>query len=159
MEEWKVIEKFPMYSVSSHGNVRNNKRSKILKVTKDKDGYCRAMLRNEGVGVTVRVHRLVVEAFIPNPDNKPTVDHIDRNRSNNTVTNLRWATRQEQCGNRVDSKKTPIVATKNGTTIQFESQHLCTKMLGIRQGDINSCLRGRQKTAQGYSFEYVEGCK
>lgn len=159
MEKWKVIENFPMYSVSSHGNIRNNTTSKVLKVTKDKDEYCRVTLRNEHEGVNVKVHRLVAEAFIPNPDNKPTVDHIDRNRSNNTVTNLRWNTRKEQCDNRVDSKKTPIVAVKNGTTIPFDSQHLCAKTLGIRQGDINNCLRGRQKTAKGYSFEYLEGCK
>ena len=52
-----------------------------------------------------KVHRLVAECFIPNPDHKDTVDHIDRNRSNNVYSNLRWATRREQAGNRVQLRK------------------------------------------------------
>lgn len=56
------------------------------------NGYLRVMVK----GKTYSVHRIVAETFISNPDNKPTVDHIDRNRKNNTVSNLRWANRHEQ---------------------------------------------------------------
>lgn len=62
----------------------------------DKDGY-RHLAYN---GHRYKVHRLVAECFVPNPDHKETVDHIDRNRSNNVYSNLRWASRKEQASNR-----------------------------------------------------------
>jgi hypothetical protein len=93
MEEiYKVIKGFENYSVSNLGNVRNDKKDKILKQSLTKTGYKKVNLNN---GKTIRVHRLVAEAFIPNPDNKPCVDHIDNNRTNNNVNNLRFVSYQE----------------------------------------------------------------
>lgn len=75
--------------------IKGSKRFYWNRGSLDKDGYRVVGIRRK----VYRVHRLVAECFIPNPDNKPTVDHIDRNRQNNAVSNLRWASRKEQADN------------------------------------------------------------
>lgn len=110
MEEWKVIDECPDYSVSSLGRVRGIK-SKDLKGSKQERGYRTVLLCKEGKHYRRLVHRLVALAFIPNPDNKEFIDHIDRNKTNNTVSNLRWATRTENCLNldRTNITKHPYI--------------------------------------------------
>jgi hypothetical protein len=99
MEEeiWKTIEDYPNYEVSSFGNIKNKTTNKQLKLQKNYSGYLKISLLNINKKCfSCIVHRLVAKAFIPNPENKPTVNHIDRNRSNNSVYNLEWATMSEQ---------------------------------------------------------------
>lgn len=94
--EWKLIEGFDgVYSVSNYGEVRNNKTGKLMKPRKNETGYLRINLTKNGKPKCMRVHRLVAQAFIPNPENKPEVNHIDFNRENNCVSNLEWVTNQE----------------------------------------------------------------
>jgi hypothetical protein len=102
MEEYRKIKGFENYEVSNIGNVRNVETGRILKQSTDKKGYKKLGLRKDNVKYTSRVHRLVAEAFIPNPNNKQFVDHID-NKSNN-VNNLRWATSCENMHNRITNK-------------------------------------------------------
>jgi hypothetical protein len=104
MEEYKDIADFPDYQVSNLGNVRSNKRqgqilSQSLVGTKGGQYYGVNLYHNLKRGNN-KVHLLVAKTFIPNPENKPTIDHIDQNKLNNNVENLRWATYSEQCINR-----------------------------------------------------------
>ena len=98
-EIWAKIKDHPNYSVSNKGRVRNDKRERMRKTYIDKDGYLFVVLFRNKSNVIYRVHKLVANAFIPNPDNKPCVDHIDTNKLNNNVDNLRWVTQKENCNN------------------------------------------------------------
>ena len=89
-EEWKDIKDYENYEVSNLGNVRNKKTGRILKSNKN-GGYAVVGL-SKTTCKNFQVHRLVCEAFIPNPENKPQVNHIDKNGLNNNVKNLEWNT-------------------------------------------------------------------
>jgi hypothetical protein len=89
-EEWKFIQDYENYEVSNLGNVRNKKTGRILK-SYDKGGYAVVGL-SKTIGKIFQVHRLVCQAFILNPENKPQVNHIDKNGLNNNVKNLEWNT-------------------------------------------------------------------
>ena len=92
-ESWKVVKDFENYSVSSFGNVRNDKFNRILKPGKNADGYYQVSLSKEGKVKNHKINRLVAIAFLPNHDDKPIVVHIDREQiTNNNITNLRWIT-------------------------------------------------------------------
>nr|DAG98228.1 MAG TPA: homing endonuclease [Crassvirales sp.] len=94
IEEWRSINGFDdTYWVSNLGRVKGNKGILVLKPRKD--GYIQVNLFKSGKYITKLVHRLVAETFIPNPDNLPQIDHIDANRFNNTVINLKWCTASE----------------------------------------------------------------
>lgn len=104
-EEWRQIKDFENYYVSDYGrvanfNYRNTGDSILMKPFNTKVGYEQiALVDKNGKRVKKYIHRLVAEAFIPNPKNKPEVDHIDTNRKNNIVDNLRWTTREENFNN------------------------------------------------------------
>lgn len=97
-EEWKVIEGFSKYEVSNFGNIRsyttkNNGNNLIVQT--NKKGYGMILLYKDGKPKSRKVHRLVAQAFIPNLQNKPCVNHKDRNVKNNNVDNLEWCTYKE----------------------------------------------------------------
>lgn len=86
---WKTIDKKPNYEVNVLGQVRNKKTGRVLKQSKRKDGYCQVMLGRKTV--PLYIHRLVAETFIPNPKNMSQVDHINGDKSDNRLENLRWS--------------------------------------------------------------------
>lgn len=108
-EEWKSLDFIgcPMYEISNMGRVRNAVTNKILNgfMKGDKYPYHRIALHYQIPAKVYSIYRLVAMAFVPNPDNKPEVDHIDGNSLNDMYTNLRWVTHAENMNNDVTKER------------------------------------------------------
>lgn len=177
-EIWKPIQGYEgLYEVSSYGRVKSverdliykngkkhHRKEKILKVLTGNRGYITVCLYNKTKRELVLVHRLVAEAFVPNPDNKPQVNHKDENKTNNCVENLEWMTAKENInyGTRNErmakAKSKPVAQyTKDGELVKvWSSTHEAARQLGIRQGNISNVALGRSKTCGGFVWKYVE---
>lgn len=171
MEVWRKISDNPNYLVSNTGRIRRIGKNKDKSV-QIKDGYFNTHLYNDGARSHVRVHRAVAEAFIPNPDNKPEVNHIDGNKTNNNASNLEWVTKKENCRHAWDNglvkpscgmrgKKNPNGGRKGKpfriieTGEVFNTLKECEEAIGGNNRHINDCLKGRQRTHRGYHYEYI----
>lgn len=102
MKTWKTIPGFSLYEASSDGEIKtynwkNLKREAIMKPAMDNSGYLRTMLKRDSDGKigTIKVHRIIAQTFIPNPENKPEVNHKNSIRNDNRVINLEWVTHSE----------------------------------------------------------------
>ena len=106
MEEiYRIIVGYENYEVSNFGNVKNIKTKRILKHGFGSCGYKKVDLSIDGSPITLRIHKLVAQTFLENPENKKCIDHIDNNKSNNNVLNLRYATHSENGQNSSLSSK------------------------------------------------------
>jgi len=142
-EEWRNMKILCLsaYDVSSLGRVRNTFSGHIHSDKPRLDGYVSFYpFTDGGERKSIKIHNVVAAMFIPNPENKPTIDHIDRNRSNNRVENLRWATYSEQRGNikKVEATgRTIIQYSLNGQIIrEWGKISDASKELKIKDRDI-----------------------
>ena len=103
-EEFKKIEEYDNYEISNLGNVRNFDTGRILKPRKNTDGYYYVGLYKDRFQKNFYIHRLVGYAFIPNPQNLREIDHIDQNKTNNSISNLRWVSSSNNLRNRTKFK-------------------------------------------------------
>ncbi len=181
IEIWKDVDGYSLYKISSLGRVKRithekevlhpkyglylaYRKEKMLKLSNDTYGYNSVKVYNE-VGFSNRlVHRLVAEAFIDNPESKPTVNHKDGIKKNNKLSNLEWSTGKEQTNhanqyNLVASHlrmKKVLAYDSNGHFIEeFPSMKDAERVLDILQVRISEMCRGLRKSAyRGYFFEY-----
>jgi hypothetical protein len=177
-ESWIKVKGFELYSVSDQGKIRNDKTGRILKGGLDKDGYPQLILCKNGSRVNRKVHRLVAEAFVLNPDNKPQVNHIDGNKQNNAASNLEFCTNQENQdhfwrylnneqskANRSNSHKGKGLLSNNPnakSVIRLEDGKVyktikeAAEELNISYMHIGEACKGKRKTSGGYHWSYVK---
>lgn len=163
-EKWLPVVGYEgRYEVSNFGRVR---RVKIIVPSKKKHGYMQvSLVDGKGTRKSLRLHRLVAEAFLPNPDGKPQVNHKDEDPENNRADNLEWATAAENTnyGSRTaratakNGSKTPVIQIDPKTlkaVAEYPGQSAAARATGISLASINACLRGKQRRAGGYLWEY-----
>lgn len=183
-EEWRDIVGYEgFYKVSSMGRIvalgtlvksKNGsfryREPKLKKTTLANTGYLEVRLSKEGKNRTCSVHRIVAIAFIQNPWQKATVDHIDRDRTNNNISNLRWCSLSENMRNpltishisKLSSQKKHTkqykgvvrISIADGATKTYES--LCsTSRGGFSPHCVYTVCSGRKKTHKGYKWMYL----
>lgn len=161
MEIWKDITDYNDYQISNHGNVKvkkNNasRKERILKPLSHPRGYFRVALYKNNKSKFFFIHRLVAIHFIENPNNKPDVNHIDGNKSNNTFTNLEWVTYKENiehsvknrissCGIRNGRAKLTDLTVEEIRNDNSLTQRQLAKKYQVTQGTIS-----RIKTNKGW---------
>lgn len=154
---WKQIEGYEKYSVSDTGLVKNTKSGRFLTYAKDKDGYLYVSFPENGKVKKVRLHRLVATTFIPNPENKATVDHINGNKEDNRVSNLQWLSYKENLNKYWELHRKPVICVEYG--IVYESSYQAATELGLSQSHITEVCRKKRKHEKHLHFEYYEGEK
>jgi hypothetical protein len=172
-EVWKPVVGFEgLYEVSNLGRVKSLKRTTTSGrelVQSLNRGYKYVVLSKNGKQYNAKVHRLVAESYIPNPEGKKEVNHIDGNKANNAVENLEWATASEnsrhamQSGlnpcwinNPITSKSVDMLSASGTLLKTFPSLKEAERQTGIQRANIQGCCAHRQscKTAGGYKWRY-----
>jgi len=157
-EEWATFPEFPTYSVSTFGRVKSLRSNKIMHQQVNERGYLVTSLVYNGIRKKFKCHRLVAMVFIPNPLNKPEVNHDDFNKCNNFFKNLEWSTPKENTehakrGGKRPTRKEPkpkigeypircqkIIDTSNGNI--YDSVHHLSEILKVTPKYIRKKLSG-----------------
>lgn len=180
-EIWKKVPGYEkLLMVSNYSRVLDIAKQKIIWQTIGNDNYKCISIKNNGKYKRLLVHRLVIQAFLPNPENKPCTDHIDANRLNNTLENLKWATSKENANNpytklnrkeahrnTIFSDKRVAKLDKEGNLIQiYNSVKDAAIDNNLAKCSISNAAHGRMmpnkygqyfqcKTAGGYRWQYI----
>ena len=147
-----------LYAVTSCGKVYSYRNEKFLKLQKRKDGYLQVNLCKNSERKKYLVHRLVAEAYLPNPNNLPCVNHRDENKENNALPNLEWCTHEYNINYGSHNKRMakslskPVYCEELNKT--FDGAAAAARELGLDHSHITKCCKGKLRTTGGYHFRY-----
>ena len=162
---WKTVKGFSKYEVNEEGIIRNKKTQRIKSIRPNNSGYYIVSLSKDDKGVkTLLVSRVVATTWLPNPDNLPQVDHLDRNPANNAVSNLEWVSKEENIRRKpksirsVKKKVRPIAQydLKGNLIAVYPSIMEASRQTGISDRCIGRVVRGEygRITTGGYKWGY-----
>lgn len=166
MGKARPIKDFPQYYVTDEGNVYSRNyhmtgRTKKLTPSKDKKGYLFVPLCKNGKRYLRKVHRLVAQAFIPNPHNKEQINHKNGIRNDNKVENLEWCTCEENIIHEYtvlqknkNLNRTILQLQNNKIIDEFNSSTEAEKRTGIDHSNIIKCCKGKYHTAGRFVWQY-----
>lgn len=185
-EQWKPVTGFEIYEISDHGNIRSIDRMSrnrlgsffvkgtVLRQQHNNRGYRYVRLWKDGLQIKKYIHRLVAEAFVPNPNNLPQVNHLDNDPDNNMANNLEWCTHKQNMkwsevqnrsvwGERAKQNARkgqrrlwlPVIGQNviTGEVIRFTNLN-DTKRAGFQPSCVCNCCKGKRKTHKGYRWSY-----
>ena len=162
-EVWADIPDFiGSYQISNYGRLKSLKwrKGRLLKLSPNKHGYVEKQLYKNNEYINKKVHRLVAEAFIPNPNNLPEVNHKDGNKENNHVSNLEWCTSKENIWHRYNvlhkyqSSDRRVLCVETG--VIYNNITSASKHNKIDHASIIKVCQGHRYTAGGYHWRYVD---
>ena len=162
-EQWRPVAGFSKYEVSNKGRVKSLYTGNVLHLTATPTGYLYASMVENGKHFSKSVHRLVAKAFVPNPEEKPEVNHLNEKRDDNRSENIEWCTRSENnnygthkqraaltqrtnghCG------KPVMIISPSGVKYRFVSQSEAARFIGAASSEVNATVRGKQHKVRGY---------
>lgn len=154
---WKSLERYPEYEINTNGDIRRKGTDEIRKVYMV-NGHPKVILK----GNTEYISRLVAETYIPNPEGKSDVRHVNKDKTDNSISNLEWSTHsqtqkdsyltgRDAPGGNIKPKKVRIVETGK----VYASINSCAKDIYGSPSGVRQCLNGKIKTYKGFHIEYV----
>ena len=162
MENWQPVKGYDgLYEVSDQGRVKSLKfgKERIMKTIKHTNGYLQVDLYKDGKKKTIKVHRLVAEAFIQNPQGLETVNHKDEVKSNNAATNLEWMSPTDNVAYsqpHLAKRSVQMFDKFTGELLaSFPSTHEAERVTRIYHSHISACCNGKRKSAGGYIWRYA----
>ena len=146
------------YAIAKDGRILSKLTDQYVQPSVDSNGYLKVILYKDGVKKTERVHRLVAQQFIPNPDNLPVINHIDGNKQNPHYQNLEWCTQQENVQHAFDTGLTAKTSNKEvvrGDGRVYPSLTEAAKNNNISKSAISKVINGTRKSAGGWTWKEV----
>ncbi|MDD3029819.1 MAG: HNH endonuclease [Alphaproteobacteria bacterium] len=167
MEYWKPVNGYEgVYEVSSEGRLRNVRSNKVLGENSRSQGYVQDALCKNGRRLQMRRHRIVAEAFIPNPENKREVNHKNGDKSDNSVENLEWVSHRENADHawRTGLTSAPPANMPRMVKQYYEGARIATYgsikeaslSNRVSEEDICKCCKGKRKSAGGFTWTYAK---
>lgn len=159
-EEWKLVEGTEDYYISNLGRFKRvtHLGDSLRKASIDSEGYCRVNIGHK----KLRLHRVVAEAFVPNPNNLPVIDHLDNNKQNCKASNLEWVTQQENTrraaadgliGN--NDLRDVLAIDDNDNAYLFDSCAECARFIDVEPRSVHKTIAGKQPTVRGYRVQRI----
>lgn len=154
-----------LYAITSCGRVWSYRKKGFLKSSQSSNGYWHVVLSKNNVQETFNLHRLVAENYIPNPEEKDTVNHLDEDKAHNYIQNLVWATMYEnnKYGTREARANKEIIAQCGRAIICLETKAIYSssgeakRALQVKNAsNIRACADGKQKSAYGFHWKWYD---